>query len=241
MRGVLRIEGFLGVRHVPRQSGTCGSSCSLSGPGFCGRRRLGDGLGGTVAGDGTRRRLGIVVSRFVKNCNAAGRVIPPQQRCVPRPAVRSFRAPQRCLLAASSRTVLTALQSAVVGVQPTTCLAPRSGAQARRRRPAAMPCTYGAQASSLARSVPRCEASGLVTTPGPETGYRRNLLVHNVDFGFRLTLNGQHGQVPSGAKPLPGHFFAGMSTSIRCALPTGEALDWGAALRAGGTVVFGVL
>ena len=124
------------------------------------------------------------------------------------------------------------------GVQPHRI----NGASQRRwRRPAATPCTYGAQASSLARSVPRCEASGLVTTPGPETGYRRNLLVHNVDFGFRLTLNGQHGQVPSGARPLPGHFFAGMSTSIRCALPTGEALDWGAALRAGGTVVFGVL
>ena len=133
MRGVLRIEGFLGVRHVPRQSGACGSSCSLSVPGFCGRRRLGDGLGGTVAGDGTRRRLGIVVSRFVMNCNAAGRVIPSQQRCVPRPAVRSFRAPQRRLLAASSRTVLGA-------------------AKRRCRRPAATPCRYGAQASSLPRS-----------------------------------------------------------------------------------------
>ena len=241
MRGVLRIGRFLGVRHVPRQSGACGSSCRLSVPGFCGRRRRREGFGGTVAGDGTRRRLGTAVSRFVMNCNVAGRVTPPQQRCAPRPAARSFRAPQRRLLAASSRTVLPALQSAVVGVQPTTFLAPRPGAQARRRRSAATPCTYGAQASSLARSVPRCEASGLVTTPGPETGYRRNLLVHNVDFGFWLTLNGQRGQVPSGARPLPGHFFAGMSTSIRCALPTGEALDWGAALRAGGTVVFGVL
>ena len=95
MRGVLRIGGFLGVRHVPRQSGACGSSCSLSVPGFCGRRRLGDGLGRTVAVTGNRRRLGIVVSLFVMNCNAAGRVTPPQQRFVPRQAARSFRAPQR--------------------------------------------------------------------------------------------------------------------------------------------------
>ena len=137
MRGVLRIGRFLGVRHVPRQSGACGSSCRLSVPGFCGRRRRREGFGGTVAGDGTRRRLGTAVSRFVMNCNVAGRVTPPQQRCAPRPAARSFRAPQRRLLAASSRTVLPALQSAVVGVQPTTFLAPRPGAQARRRRSAA--------------------------------------------------------------------------------------------------------
>ena len=118
MRGVLRIGGFLGVRHVPRQSGAGCSSCSLSVPGFCGRRRLGDGLGRTVAVTGNRRRLGIVVSLFVMNCNAAGRVTPPQQRFVPRPAARSFRAPQRRILAAFSRTVLTAFRSAVGGVQP---------------------------------------------------------------------------------------------------------------------------
>ncbi len=129
MRGVLRIGGFPGVRHVPRQSGACCSSCSLSVPGFCGRRRRRDGLGGTVAGDGTRRRLGIAVSRLVMNRNAAGRVTPPRRCFVPRPAARSFRAPQRRLLAASSRTALAALQSAVVGVQPTTFLgAPSRGA-----------------------------------------------------------------------------------------------------------------
>ena len=37
-----------------------------------------------------------------------------------------------------------ALQSAVVGVQPTRALAPRPGAPARRRRSAATPCRYGA-------------------------------------------------------------------------------------------------
>ena len=224
MRGVLRIGGFLDVRHVPRQSGGCCSMWGLSMPGFRGRHRLRDGHGGTAAGDSARRRLGTAVSRLVMNCIATGRVTPPQQHDAARSAAHLPGAPK----------------APRGGVQPTTFLAPRSGARARRRRPAAMPCTYGAQASSLARSVPRCEASGLVTTPRPETGYRRNLLVYNVDFGFRLTLNGQRGQVPSGARLLPGHFFAGMSTSIRCAPPTGEALDWGAALRAGGTVVFGV-
>ena len=162
MRGVLRIEGFLGVRHVPRQSGACGSSCSLSVPGFCGRRRLGDGLGGTVAGDGTRRRLGIVVSRFVMNCNAAGRVIPSQQRCVPRPAVRSFRAPQRRLLVASSRTVLGA-------------------AKRRCRRPAdnlfGAPSRGAGKAAAFSRHALQVRRTSVVTTAklGSDDAARRYL------------------------------------------------------------------
>ena len=60
------------------------------------------------------------------------------------------KAPQR---AASSRAALRALRSARVGVQPTAFPAPRPGADARRRRPAATPCGYGAKASSLPPSL----------------------------------------------------------------------------------------
>ena len=197
MRGVLRIGGFLDVRHVPRQSGACGSSCSLSVPGFCGRRRLGDGFGGTVAGDGTRRRLGIAVSRFVMNCNVAGRVTPLQQRCAPRPAARSFWAPQRRLLAASSRIALPALQSAVVGVQPTTFLAPRPGAQARQRRSAATPCTYGAQASSLARK--RTAMRSERASDDARTGNRLSTKSVGTQRRFRISANAQS-STWSGAK-----------------------------------------
>ena len=242
MRGMSGFGHHPGMRQLPRPGKAGGSLEFVSVPGLPGRRsRAGSGHGGTDARACVGRGVRTAVPCFVTVREMLGRTTSPCGCTALRPAARSFRAPQRRLLAAFSRTVLPALQSAVVGVQPTTFLAPRPGAQARRRRSAATPCTYGAQASSLARSVPRCEASGLVTTPGPETGYRRNVLIYNVGFGFRLTLNRQHGQVPSGVRPLPGHFFAGMSTSIRCAPPTGEALDWGAALRAGGTLVSGVL
>ena len=80
-------------------------------------------------------------------------------------------------------------------------------APARRRRPAVTPCTYGAPASSLARSAPRCEASGLVTTRQPQAGCRRKLLVRNGERSFSVSCCRQGGQVPGGARVQPYDFL----------------------------------
>ena len=135
MRGVLRFGGFPGVRHVP---------------GFYGRRRGRDGLGGTVAGDGSRRRLGTAVSRLVMNCHAAGRVTPPQQLGASRPAARAFQAPPK---------------GATCGVQPQRM----SGAAKRRcRRPAdnipGAPSRGARRAAASSRDALRLRRASVVTT-----------------------------------------------------------------------------
>ena len=150
MRGVLRFGGFPGVRHVPRQSGGCWSSRSLSVPGFYGRCWRRDGLGGTVAGDGTRRRLGIAVSRLVMNCHAAGRVTPPQQLGASRPAARAFQAPPK---------------GATCGVQPHRI----SGAAKRPCRRSAdnipgAPSRGAGKAAASSRDAFRVRRASVVTT-----------------------------------------------------------------------------
>ena len=70
----------------------------------------------------------------------------------------------------SSRTVLRVPSGALVGVQPTTRFTPRPGARARRRRSAARPCLYGAQASSV-------RAKRVLTTPGNVTSHKVEVLV----------------------------------------------------------------
>ena len=111
----------------------CRSSRGLSVPGLCGRRRRRDGLGGTVAGDGARRHLGTAVSRLVLNCNAAGRFTPSQQR---------FVAPSGAFLPGAPKAPSGGVQPHRIG----------GAAKRRCRRPAATPCDYVAQASSLPRS-----------------------------------------------------------------------------------------
>ena len=150
MRGLLRFGGFPGVRHVPRQSGACCSTWGLSVPGFCGRRRRRDGHGGAVAGDGSRRRLGIAVSRLVMNRNGTGRVTPPQQLGAPRPAARAFRAPPK---------------GATCGVQPHRM----SGAAKRPCRRSAdnipgAPSRGAGKAAASSRDALRVRRASVVTT-----------------------------------------------------------------------------
>ena len=189
MRGMPGFRHQPGVRRLPRPGRAGGSGGFASVP----RLRCGAGPGGMLARDGSSRGVVTSVPCCVTVRMLTGRETPAHSRSATRSAARSFPA-------ASSRDALRALQGALVGVQPATALAPRPGAQARRRRSAAGPCRHGAPASSLARSGPRGEASGLVTTRRPATGNRRKLLMHNVESGLRVTRGHPGGQVPGGAR-----------------------------------------
>ena len=189
------------------------------------RERLGRGRprnGRTVQGDGTG--IAGTDSFAPRVCRAAssGACLPgaSPRRHVRRPAALHWGAAKR----------------------PCRCPADnRSGrpVQGRRQGGGVQPPGLAAtapQASSLARSGPRCEASGLVTTREPVTGNRRIMLIHNVESGFWVRRRWPDGQVPSGANVQPQDFSSGNLLRSGRLLPTGRGRVRGATFRAGGTL-----
>ena len=176
MRGMPGIRHQPGVRRLPRPGRAGGSVGFASVP----RLRCGGGSGGTLARDGSSRGVVTSVPCCVTVRNLTGRETPARSRSALRSAARSFPA-------ASSRDALRALQSALVGVQPATALAPRPGAQARRRRPAAGPCRQ--RRASVVTSAQRTARRSERASDDAETGNRQS--TESVDAQRRKRVAGR--------------------------------------------------
>ena len=231
MRGVPGFRRHPGMRELPQPGRPDGSRGFASVPWLHeGRSRRGLGPAGTHG----RERFGCGVTDvpclpWARTLPGGAMPSPRMQRAASSGAFLPGASPEAPQGAASSRTALGRSQAPLSACSRQLFPASRPGAQARRRRPAAATCRHGAQASSLARSGPQSEASGLVTTRRPATGNRRKVLIHNVERRFRVGRRGWNGRVPSGADVQPQDFLrkihsAPMTFAIRQRIGTGGCL-----------------